>query len=72
MSNNEIKTVNLTYQVIKQNDKGRKFYGKPITIGFSYSENLGEIPISMVIDKLDEAYDKLKELLIMEDLKNEN
>lgn len=69
MTNNEIKTVHLTYQVIKQNDKGRKFYEKPITVSFSYSENLGEIPISMIIDKLDEAYIKLKELLIEEDLK---
>lgn len=71
MTSNEIKTVNLTYQVIKQNDKGQKHYGKPITIGFSYSEYLGEIPISMIIDKLDEVYSKLKEQLIMEDLKNE-
>lgn len=70
MSSNEIKTVNLTYQVIKQNDKGRQFYGKPITVSFSYSEYFGKIPVSIIIDKLDEVYAKLKKQL-MEELEND-
>lgn len=70
MLNNEIKTVYLTYQVIKQNDKGQKHYEKPIIVSFSYSEYFGKIPISVIIDKLDEVYAKLKKQL-MEELEND-
>lgn len=70
MTSNEIKTIYLTYQRAKHNDKGQILYEEPVTVAFSYSEYLGKIPSSILIEKVDETYAELKKHLI-EELENE-
>ena len=39
---------------------------KPFSVGFSYSEYFGKMPIEEIIKRLDKAYVKLKEHLVEE------
>ena len=54
----------MTCERTKHNDKGEIYEYEPFTVGFSYSEYLGKIPIETIIEKLDEVYSQLKRHLV--------
>ena len=62
----DYKRIDLTIQRSKTNDKMESYKYEPFTVAFNYVDYPEKIPTEVLIEKLDMAYKKLKEHLIME------